>query len=182
MQRIVTPEAFVNAFHPLVVEKRKKIRQLFYARKQYTALFLNNEDGILARTAKSLGLGFRREFLNIDAVFAVEGVDSFPAAIEHEHDGETSTEEMTNLANVSIPLKVLITYPGPPGPSEDQLLRRYEGIIRTSEMRNEPAQHQGYLVIFAFDEGGRITWRYHAYPSARFDSLPIPGTAVGPYA
>ncbi len=183
MSRIVSPEEFVDAFHPIVAAREGEIGHLFYCRKDYTALFLDHEGGVLSRTAQSLDLVFWTEFLQVDAAFAssLGEVERFSVAIEHEHDAKTSIWEMNKLAYVDTSLKVLITYPDEE--EEPKLLRSYERIVRITQVMNELAQHRRYLAVFAFEEGEAITWRYHVYTVSGFVPLPAPDSrSVAPHA
>ena len=87
-------------------------------------------------------------------------------AIEHENDASRAQETMNKLQLFNAPLKVLITY-APPGSATDSLLRKYENIIRASDVFNDVATLRQQLVIIGTPKTV-AQWRLYAYENDGF--------------
>ena len=73
-------------------------------------------------------------------------------AIEHENDSSRAPEKMKErLQSFNAPLKVLITYAAP-GLASETLLRKYESLIKASDVFNDVATLRQQLVIFGNTE------------------------------
>ena len=86
-------------------------------------------------------------------------------AIEHENDASRAQETMNKLQLFNAPLKVLITYAAP-GNASDSLLRKYENIIRASDVFNDVATLRQQLVIIGTPKA--VEWRLYAYENDGF--------------
>jgi hypothetical protein len=85
--------------------------------------------------------------------------------IEHENAVAGAGHEIYKLAHVSVPLRVLITYPFKIGKDEKRL-DRYRQILE-----EVGASISGQLlVVFATinDTGDAINWRYYLYAGSEF--------------
>jgi hypothetical protein len=78
---------------------------------------------------------------------------------------------MNKLQLFNAPLKVLITY-APPGGATDSLLRKYESIIKASDVFNDVATLRQQLVIIGTPKS--TEWRMYAYENDGF-VLMLPG-------
>lgn len=155
---LLTASTFFRAF----VDNLPPVEDLLAAWQSataYTSLFLdesgsNGGPGFLRRVAGSLGLNFvEQEYFRIDAVFFNERWDGeflgpnwakrILVAFEHENDWRSSAQEMSKLALLDVPLKVLVTF----SRSDDEateLLDQFDKIIRAA-MSGPQAQS---LIIF----------------------------------
>jgi hypothetical protein len=120
---------------------------------------------------KSLG----REFLSTDAAFVPH--DEFwrvSVVIEHENAVATARHEVYKLAHLSVPLRVLITYPWKVG--EDQ--KRLQVYCEILEDLGANASGQ-LLVVFATinDSRDAINWRYYLYAGSEFFQI-LPGGKI----
>jgi hypothetical protein len=73
---------------------------------------------------------------------------------------------MNKLQSFNAPLKVLITYAADGAPSET-LLRKYESLIKSSDVFNDVATLRQQLVILGTPKTVR-EWRFYAYENDGF--------------
>jgi hypothetical protein len=73
---------------------------------------------------------------------------------------------MNKLQSFNAPLKVLITY-APEGPASENLLRKYESLIKASDVFNDIATLRQQLVILGTPKTVR-EWRFYAYENDGF--------------
>jgi hypothetical protein len=130
------------------------------------------------KIARHLGLSsWNKEYYTLDGMLYEErGVDAtgkfasyanwVSVAIEHEIDASQAQETMNKLQLFNAPLKVLITYV-PPGNATDSLLRKYENIIRASDVFNDVATLRQQLVILGTPKTV-AAWRLYAYENDGF--------------
>ncbi len=133
---------------------------------------------IYPRVARQLGLmSWNREYYTLDGMLYEErGVDNtgkyatyanwISVAIEHENDSSRAHEKMNKLQSFNAPLKVLITYAADGAPSA-ALLRKYEDIIKTSDVFHDVATLRQQLVILGTPKTVR-EWRFYAYENDGF--------------
>ena len=104
------------------------------------------------------GVSWNKEYYTLDGMLYEErGMDEtgkhatyanwISVAIEHEKDVSRAREKMNKLQSFNAPLKVLITYAAE-GPASETLLRRYENLIKTSDVFHDVATLRQQLVIF----------------------------------
>jgi hypothetical protein len=93
-------------------------------------------------------------------------------AIEHENDASKADETMNKLQLFNAPLKVLITY-AQPGAATESLLRKYENVIRASDVFKDIATLRQQLVILGTPKTV-AEWRLYAYENDGF-VLMLPG-------
>jgi hypothetical protein len=128
--------------------------------------------------ALNLGLqAWNKEYYTLDGMLYEErGTDNtgkyasyanwVSVAIEHENDVSRAQETMNKLQLFNAPLKVLITYVHE-GDATESLLRRYENIIRASDVFNDVATLRQQLVILGTPKTVG-EWRFYAYESDGF--------------
>jgi hypothetical protein len=133
---------------------------------------------IYPRVARQLGLqSWNKEYYTLDGMLYEErGVDNtgkyatyanwITVAIEHENDSSRAHEKMNKLQSFNAPLKVLITYAAD-GAASESLLRKYEGLIKTSDVFNDVATLRQQLVILGTPKTVR-EWRFYAYENDGF--------------
>jgi negative regulator of genetic competence, sporulation and motility len=133
---------------------------------------------VYPRVARELGLkSWNKEYYTLDGMLYEErGVDDtgkyatyanwISVAIEHENDSARAHEKMNKLQSFNAPLKVLITY-APPGDASEALLRRYENLIRSSDVFNDVATLRQQLVILGTPKTV-LEWRCYAYENDGF--------------
>jgi len=133
---------------------------------------------IYPRIARQLGLlAWNKEYYTLDGMFYEErGVDDtgkyaayanwISVAVEHEHEAMKADETMNKLQLFNSPLKVLITYAAEGGATES-LLRKYENIIRASDVFNDVATLRQQLVILGTPKTVG-EWRFYAYENDGF--------------
>jgi hypothetical protein len=73
---------------------------------------------------------------------------------------------MNKLQSFNAPLKVLITYAAD-GPASETLLRRYENLIKTSDVFHDVATLRQQLVILGTPKTV-LDWRFYAYENDGF--------------
>ncbi len=93
-------------------------------------------------------------------------------AIEHENDASRTHATMNKLQLFNAPLKVLITYAAP-GAATGSMLRRYESVIRASDVFHDFATLRQQLVILGTPKTA-AEWRFYAYEDDGFVSM-LPG-------
>jgi hypothetical protein len=130
------------------------------------------------KIARQLGLSsWNKEYYTLDGMLYEErGVDAtgkfasyanwVSVAIEHEIDASQAQETMNKLQMFNAPLKVLITY-ALPGNATDSLLRKYENIIKASDVFNDVATLRQQLVILGTPKAVS-GWRLYAYENEGF--------------
>jgi hypothetical protein len=133
---------------------------------------------IYPRVARQLGLlSWNKEYYTLDGMLYEErGVDNtgkyatyanwISVAIEHENDSSRAHEKMNKLQSFNAPLKVLITYVAE-GAASEALLRKYESLIKTSDVFNDVATLRQQLVILGTPKTVR-EWRFYAYENDGF--------------
>ena len=87
-------------------------------------------------------------------------------AIEHENEASKAQETMNKLQLFNAPLKVLISYAAV-GTATDNLLRKYENIIKASDVFNDVATLRQQLVILGTPKTV-AEWRFYAYENDGF--------------
>jgi hypothetical protein len=165
----VTPRDFRNAFIAVMQSERDEFRTAVgFETKSYNFYMRTT---IYPRVARQLGL------LSLDGMLYEErGVDGtgkyatyanwISVAIEHENDSSRAHEKMNKLQSFNAPLKVLITY-APDGPASESLLRKYEDLIKSSDVFNDVATLRQQLVILGTPKTVR-EWRFYAYENDGF--------------
>ena len=172
----ITPREFRNAFVAVMQAERDSFRAaLDYETKSYN-FFMRTT--IYPRVARQLGLlAWNKEYYTLDGMLYEErGVDNtgkyatyanwISVAIEHDNDSSRAHEKMNKLQSFNAPLKVLITYAADGAPSE-ALLRKYESLIKSSDVFNDVATLRQQLVILGTPKTVR-EWRFYAYENDGF--------------
>jgi len=133
---------------------------------------------IYPRVARQLGLlSWNKEYYTLDGMlYEKRGVDDtgkyatyanwISVAIEHENDSALAHEKMNKLQSFNAQLKVLITYAAA-GAASDNLLRRYEELIKASDVFNDTATLRQQLVILGTPKTVQ-EWRFYAYETDGF--------------
>jgi len=133
---------------------------------------------IYPRIARNLGLlSWNKEYYTLDGMFYEErGVDDtgkyasyanwISVAVEHQNDAAKADETMNKLQLFNAPLKVLITYAAQ-GSGTDSLLRKYENVIKASDVFNDVATLRQQLVILGTPKTV-AEWRFYAYENGGF--------------
>jgi hypothetical protein len=133
---------------------------------------------IYPRIARNLGLlSWNKEYYTLDGMFYEErGVDDtgkyasyanwISVAVEHQNDAAKADETMNKLQLFNAPLKVLITYAAEGGATE-ALLRKYENVIKASDVFNDVATLRQQLVILGTPKTV-AEWRFYAYENGGF--------------
>ena len=172
----ISPRDFRNAFFAVMQAERDSFRAaLDYETKSYN-FFMRTT--IYPRVARQLGLqSWNKEYYTLDGMLYEErGVDNtgkyatyanwITVAIEHENDASRAHEKMNKLQSFNAPLKVLITYAAE-GAASENLLRKYENLIKSSDVFNDVATLRQQLVILGTPKTVR-EWRYYAYENDGF--------------
>jgi hypothetical protein len=172
----VTPRDFRNAFVAVMQSERDEFRTAVgFETKSYNFYMRTT---IYPRVARQLGLlSWNKEYYTLDGMLYEErGVDGtgkyatyanwISVAIEHENDSSRAHEKMNKLQSFNAPLKVLITYV-PDGPASESLLRKYEDLIKSSDVFNDVATLRQQLVILGTPKTVR-EWRFYAYENDGF--------------
>jgi hypothetical protein len=73
---------------------------------------------------------------------------------------------MNKLQSFNAPLKVLITYAAE-GPASETILRKYENLIKTSDVFNDVATLRQQLVVLGTPKTV-LEWRFYAYENDGF--------------
>jgi hypothetical protein len=172
----ITPRDFRNAFAAVMKTEREAFRAATTFQTKSYNFFMRTS--IYPRVARQLGLqAWNKEYYTLDGMLYEErGTDNtgkyasyanwVSVAIEHENDVSRAQETMNKLQLFNAPLKVLITYV-PEGDATDALLRRYESIIRASDVFNDVATLRQQLVILGTPKTVG-EWRFYAYESDGF--------------
>jgi hypothetical protein len=172
----ITPRDFHNAFVAVMQSEHDSFRTAVgFETKSYN-FFMRTT--IYPKVARQLGLlSWNKEYYTLDGMFYEErGVDNtgkyatyanwISVAIEHEIDGSLAHEKMNKLQSFNAPLKVLITYANE-GSASEKLLRKYEELIKVSDVFNDVATLRQQLVILGTPKTVR-EWRYYAYENDGF--------------
>jgi hypothetical protein len=172
----ITPRDFRNAFVAVMQSEHDSFRAaLDYETKSYNFYMRTT---IYPKVARQLGLlAWNKEYYTLDGMLYEErGVDStgkyatyanwISVAVEHENDSSRAHEKMNKLQSFNAPLKVLITYVAD-GAASETLLRKYESLIRTSDVFNDVATLRQQLVILGTPKTVR-EWRFYAYENDGF--------------
>jgi hypothetical protein len=172
----ITPRDFHNAFTAAMKSEEDAFRTALGFESKSYKYFMRST--IYPKIARHLGLSsWNKEYYTLDGMFYEErGVDAtgkfasyanwVSVAIEHEIDAAHAHETMNKLQLFNAPLKVLITY-APPGTATESLLRKYENIIRASDVFNDVATLRQQLVILGTPKTV-AQWRLYAYENDGF--------------
>jgi hypothetical protein len=172
----ITPRDFHNAFVAVMKSEEANFRTAVGFEPKSYKYFMRSS--IYPRIARQLGLSsWNKEYYTLDGMFYEErGVDAtgkfasyanwVSVAIEHENELSKADETMNKLQLFNAPLKVLITY-APPGAATDSLLRKYENIIRASDVFKDIATLRQQLVILGTPKTV-AEWRLYAYEDDGF--------------
>lgn len=172
----ITPRDFRNAFVAVMQSEHDSFRTAVgFEIKSYN-FFMRTT--IYPRVARQLGLlSWNKEYYTLDGMLYEErGMDEtgkhatyanwISVAIEHEKDISRAQEKMNKLQSFNAPLKVLITYAAE-GPASESLLRRYENLIKTSDVFHDVATLRQQLVILGTPKTV-LEWRFYAYENDGF--------------
>jgi hypothetical protein len=172
----ITPRDFRNAFVSVMKSEHDSFRTAIgFETKSYNYFMRST---IYPRIARQLGLlAWNKEYYTLDGMFYEErGTDDtgkyasyanwVSVAIEHEKDATTAHETMNKLQLFNAPLKVLITYAAT-GSATDSLLRKYENIIKASDVFQDFATLRQQLVILGTPKTVE-EWRFYAYENDGF--------------
>lgn len=172
----ITPRDFHNAFISAMKSEEDAFRTALSFEPKSYKYFMRST--IYPKIARHLGLSsWNKEYYTLDGMFYEErGVDAtgkfasyanwVSVAIEHENDASRAQETMNKLQLFNAPLKVLITY-APPGSATDSLLRKYENIIKASDVFKDVATLRQQLVIIGTPKAV-AEWRLYAYENDGF--------------
>jgi hypothetical protein len=178
----ITPRDFHNAFVAVMKSEEANFRTAVGFEPKSYKYFMRST--IYPRIARHLGLSsWNKEYYTLDGMFYEErGVDAtgkfasyanwVSVAIEHENDASKADETMNKLQLFNAQLKVLITY-AQPGTATDSLLRKYENVIRASDVFKDIATLRQQLVILGTPKTV-AEWRLYAYENDGF-VLMLPG-------
>jgi len=172
----ITPRDFRNAFVAVMQAERDGFRTAVgFETKSYNFYMRTT---IYPRVARQLGLlSWNKEYYTLDGMlYEKRGMDDtgkyatyanwISVAIEHENDSSRAHEKMNKLQSFNAPLKVLITYAAD-GPATETLLRKYEGLIKTSDVFNDVATLRQQLVILGTPKTVR-EWQFYCYENDGF--------------
>ena len=172
----ITPRDFRNAFVAAMHSEHDGFRAAVgFETKSYN-FFMRTT--IYPKVARQLGLlSWNKEYYTLDGMlYEQRGVDDtgkyatyaswISVAIEHENDAARALEKMNKLQSFNAALKVLITYAAD-GPASDTLLRKYENLIKASDVFNDVATLRQQLVILGTPKTVR-EWRFYAYENDGF--------------
>ena len=172
----IAPRDFHNAFIAAMKSEEDAFRTALSFESKSYKYFMRST--IYPKIARHLGLSsWNKEYYTLDGMFYEErGVDAtgkfasyanwVSVAIEHEIDAAHAQETMNKLQLFNAPLKVLITY-APPGTATESLLRKYENIIKASDVFNDVATLRQQLVIIGTPKSV-AEWRMYAYENDGF--------------
>jgi hypothetical protein len=178
----ITPRDFRNAFVAVMKSEEEEFRTAIGFEKKSYNYFMRST--IYPKIGRHLGLlSWNKEYYTLDGMLYEErGTDDtgkyaayanwVSVAIEHENDASRAHETMNKLQLFNAPLKVLITYSAL-GPATDSLLKKYESIIRASDVFNDFATLRQQLVILGTPKTV-AEWRFYAYENGGF-VLMLPG-------
>ena len=172
----ITPRDFRDAFVAVMQAEYANFRTAVgFETKSYN-FFMRTT--IYPRVARQLGLlSWNKEYYTLDGMlYEKRGVDDtgkyatyanwISVAIEHENDSALAHEKMNKLQSFNAQLKVLITYAAA-GAASDNLLRRYEELIKASDVFNDTATLRQQLVILGTPKTVQ-EWRFYAYETDGF--------------
>jgi hypothetical protein len=172
----VTPRDFRNAFVAVMASEYASFRTAVgFETKSYN-FFMRTT--MYPRIARQLGLlAWNKEYYTLDGMLYEErGTDDtgkyatyanwVSVAIEHENEASKAQETMNKLQLFNAPLKVLISYAAV-GAATDNLLRKYENIIKASDVFNDVATLRQQLVILGTPKTV-AEWRFYAYENDGF--------------
>jgi len=172
----VTPRDFRNAFVDVMSVEQEGFRTAIgFETKSYNFYMRTS---IYPRVGRRLGLlAWNKEYLTLDGMLYEErGIDDtgryatyanwISVAIEHENDASKAQETMNKLQLINAPLKVLISYAAE-GAATETLLRKYESIIRASDVFRDVATLRQQLVILGAPRTV-LPWRFYAYEDDGF--------------
>jgi hypothetical protein len=172
----IAPRDFHNAFIAVMKAEKDAFRTALSFEPKSYKYFMRST--IYPRIARHLGLSsWNKEYYTLDGMLYEErGVDAtgkfasyanfVSVAIEHEIDASRAQETMNKLQLFNAPLKVLISYV-PPGNATESLLRKYEIIIKASDVFNDVATLRQQLVILGTPKTA-AEWRFYAYENDGF--------------
>jgi hypothetical protein len=172
----ITPRDFRNAFIAAMKSEEDGFRTALGFEPKSYKYFMRST--LYPKIARQLGLSsWNKEYYTLDGMFYEErGVDAtgkfasyanwVSVAIEHEIDASQAQETMNKLQLFNAPLKVLITY-APSGSATDSLLRKYENVIKASDVFNDVATLRQQLVIIGTPKTA-ADWRLYAYENDGF--------------
>jgi hypothetical protein len=172
----VTQKDFRNAFLAVMQSEHDNFRTAVGFEPKSYNFFMRTT--IYPRVARHLGLlSWNKEYYTLDGMLYEErGVEEsgkyatyanwISVAIEHENDSARAHEKMNKLQSFNAPLKVLITYAAE-GPASETLLRKYESLIKASDVFNDIATLRQQLVILGTPKTVR-EWRFYAYENDGF--------------
>jgi len=172
----ITPRDFRSAFLEVMKSQRDSFREAVgFETKSYNYFMRSSIYPLIARR---LGLScWKGEYYTLDGMFYEErGTDDtgkyanfanwVSVAIEHQNDTAKAHETMNKLQLFNAPLKVLITY-APLGNATDSLLRKYEAIIKASDVFQDVATLRQQLVILGTPKTV-AEWHFYAYENDGF--------------
>jgi hypothetical protein len=181
----ITPRDFRNAFVAVMQSERDSFRTAVgFEIKSYNFYMRTT---IYPRVARQLGLSsWNKEYYTLDGMlYEQRGMDEtgkyatyanwISVAIEHENDSACAPDKMNKLQSFNAQLKVLITYAAE-GSASETLLRKYENLIKSSDVFNDVATLRQQLVILGTPKTVR-EWRFYAYENDGF-VLMMPASGV----
>ena len=172
MSDVISPIKFLRAFDEIVSRRAGEIQDNWFKTSAYTQIFLGRPNGVVPEVARTLGLNdWGGEFLKIDAAYTVEpGSRRFLVVVEHENNVTGAGWEVTKLAYLAAPLRVLVTYPHESSHDHGLL----EGYCRQIEATGIVSTGQ-LLVAFASQDkppvdnrATSVAWRYYLYIGSEF--------------
>lgn len=172
----ITPRDFRNAFVAVMQSEQDSFRTAVgFETKSYNYYMRST---IYPRIGRHLGLlSWNKEYYTLDGMLYEErGLDDtgkyaayanwVSVAIEHENDASRAHETMNKLQLFNAALKVLITYCAL-GSATDLLLKKYENIIKASDVFSDFATLRQQLVILGTPKIV-AEWRFYAYENDGF--------------
>jgi hypothetical protein len=172
----ITPRDFRNAFENVMKAEQDNFRAAVgFETKSYNFYMRTS---IYPRVGRQLGLlAWNKEYYTLDGMLYEErGTDDtgryatyanwISVAIEHENDSSRALDKMSKLQSFNAPLKVLISYAADGAPTET-LLRKYENLIKASDVFHDVATLRQQLVILGTPKTVR-EWRFYAYENDGF--------------
>jgi hypothetical protein len=172
----ISPREFRNAFVATLEAERESFRTAVgFEAKSYNFYMRTS---IYPRVGRQLGLlAWNKEYYTLDGMlYEKRGTDDtgkyatyanwISVAIEHESDPSKMLEKMNKLQSFNAPLKVLISYVAE-GQATETLLKKYEHLIRESDVFNDVATLRQQLVILGTPKTVR-EWRFYAYEDGGF--------------
>jgi hypothetical protein len=172
----ISPREFRNAYVAVMQSERDGFRTAVgFETKSYNYFMRST---IYPRIARHLGLlAWNKEYYTLDGMFYEErGLDDtgkyasyanwITVAVEHENDSTKADEAMNKLQLFNAPLKVLITYAAN-GTATESLLRKYESLIKASDVFNDVATLRQQLVVLGTPKT-MAEWRFYVYENDGF--------------